>query len=631
MPRKYALVFLIFFLIAVGTGIFFKIKHRIPGLDPFGVSGPEQKSVLPLERQALLKDFSGGGISRLAFVVTDEEALWLPLVQALKSFGIPLRVMNDYQQALRHKTVLLYPMPSQASLPAAIQHALARFVEEGGTLISVGVHGEGLPGIFGFRIAKTNPRHVTVRFAQEPGGYLTLADPREREISLGSPDGRTTLNPHAFLDPAGPQVSPMAHYPDGSPAILLRENGRGRAAAIGIDLGRLLHLGHAQSSIGTAREYINTYEPVMDVFLRLIGSLYQRGEKNAVLLGTVPFGRDLPVVITHDVDYRESIANSLIYATLERDLGIQATYFVQTKYIKDFHDKGFWEPKGVETIRKVAELGMEIASHSVSHSIQFDTFPLGDGTERYPTYGPFISSPEVTHGGTVFGELRISRFLIEKLVGGEVLSFRPGYLDHPQILPQALAATGYRFSSCLPANVALSYLPFQVTYGLNSRAPLPVYEFPLTIEDEKPPPMNQRIDQALIVADRLAGFGGLCLVLIHPNELGPKFEFEKKFVEALRSRAWFGTLREFGQWWETRDHLALDVEGEGNLRAVNVILPRSISGLTLIVPEGWHFQTQDPQDRQEGQRVILGPREGRSTLWFQVVAPGGGEEGKSRG
>ena len=36
---------------------------------------------------------------------------------------------------------------------------------------------------------------------------------------------------------------------------------------------------------------------------------------------------------------------------------------------------------------------------------------MGDGTERYPDYHPFVANQETTTGGTILGELRVSRFL----------------------------------------------------------------------------------------------------------------------------------------------------------------------------------------------------------------------------
>ena len=66
--------------------------------------------------------------------------------------------------------------------------------------------------------------------------------------------------------------------------------------------------------------------------------------------------------------------------------------------------------------------------------------------------------------GTILGELRVSRFLIEQLVPGvHVASFRPGYLSDPYALPQALVATDYRIQLVRDGKWTRStHLPFQL-------------------------------------------------------------------------------------------------------------------------------------------------------------------------
>ena len=84
-----------------------------------------------------------------------------------------------------------------------------------------------------------------------------------------------------------------------------------------------------------------------------------------------------------------------------------------------------------------------------------------------------------------------------------------------------------------------------------------------TIEDEESPLLGDRLLPALALADRLARYGGLFVVLIHAEITDHKLRFEKALVEALRQRAWFGTLREFGEFWAARDKASVDVERQG--------------------------------------------------------------------
>lgn len=79
------------------------------------------------------------------------------------------------------------------------------------------------------------------------------------------------------------------------------------------------------------------------------------------------------------------------------------------------------------------------------------------------------------------------------------------------------------------------------------------------MEDEKTPKLGERVPEAVELAHQISRYGGSFVVLIHPNILDHKLESEKRFVEAVKSFAWFGSLSEFGQWWSARNDMAADV------------------------------------------------------------------------
>ncbi len=206
---------------------------------------------------------------------------------------------------------------------------------------------------------------------------------------------------------------------------------------------------------------------------------------------------------------------------------------------------------------------MEIGSHSVSHSRVFSKFGLGDGEERYPLYRPFVRDATHTENATILGELRVSRFLLERLVNVDApVSFRPGHLQDPYMLPQALA-----------------------------------------------------------VADKISRYGGLFLVLIHPDILDHKLEFQKGLVEALKGRAWFGSLREFGNWWTARDQIVWRIERAGTRRSLVLDLPQPISGLALHVPESYRLVKAEPQTvevQAVNHALVVKQASGRITLEFET-------------
>jgi hypothetical protein len=213
---------------------------------------------------------------------------------------------------------------------------------------------------------------------------------------------------------------------------------------------------------------------------------------------------------------------------------------------------------------------------------------MGDGAERFPTYRPFVQNATVTRGGTIFGELRVSKHLIEAAVPGvPVVSFRPGYLANPFTLPEALVATGYRYASSLTAAGSLTHLPFRQNRGRSGSQELPLWEFPVTLSDERTNDLETRLPVARDLAARIGRYGGVLVLLIHPSNVEDKLRFEKALLPGLKDQAWFGTLGAFGRWWEARDLAGVDVEPDAGGASVTLTLPEPVTGLILQVPPAW--------------------------------------------
>jgi peptidoglycan/xylan/chitin deacetylase (PgdA/CDA1 family) len=537
-------------------------------------SGPAASTPLRPAVPARWQSFAGGAPSRLAVLLTDTTAPWLPLAHGLTSIGIPFEITRDYHEALTHRVVFVYPVISGRALSPDALHALSAF---DGTLIATNVLGGGMAATFGFADVVPSRSRATLTFAPQLG----FADPRESTLRV--PPGT-----YGYTRPAEP---PLATFDDGTAALTRH----GRAYALGVDLGALLAIGYQGRDETMARAYDNAFEPTIDVWLRVLRRLYVDGEPDAVTLGTVPAAKPLSVMITHDVDYTRSVENSLVYAAFEHQAGIPATYFVQTKYLRDYNDDVFFDDTQRPRLARLAAMGMELASHSVAHSRQFATLPVGTGEERYPAYRPFVRDAATTVGASVLGELRVSKFLLETVAPGDtVTAFRPGYLAEPRALPQALAAAGYRYSSSTTADVSLTHLPFALDVDRQGVAESGVTEFPVTIEDEAPPRMDLRLPAAIDVARRIARYGGELVVLIHPNVTDYKLRFEQGLVAALRDSAWFGTVSGFGRWWSARASTTCDVTTSGATVTLRLTSPTGVDELPVTVPATWGYVSADP-------------------------------------
>lgn len=555
------------------------------------IEGPVEKTPLPVLNPASWEKYKTGNTSRLAILLTDTDSAWLALAHGLKSIGVPFVITTDYKKALEHKVVLVYPIISGKMQTRELLDAFHDFTYNGGTLIGINVLAPALKNIFGMYNAVPSAKNSTIKLAAVNSPLLAaFTDEREKTLSIGNKNaGPPYFGVYGYRNVKN---QPLAVFEDGTAAITQNSFGKGMAYAWGIDVGYLLQEGYSgQAEESISRSYINEFEPTADVMLRLLKEMYLQGNSDAVTIGTVPYNKTLSVMITHDVDYSESEKNALTYAEFEKNNEVPSTYFLQTKYIKDYNDYAYFDADHIPMLKKLMAMGMELGSHSVAHAQAFNIFPLGTGDERYPTYQPFVSDKYVAHNGTVLGELRVSKYLVEKMLDAPPLvSFRPGHLLRPPVLPQALEATGYLYSSTFTANNVLSHLPFQLTYQYELQGESNVFEFPLTLEDELGVKMGDRVQPALDLAHKIGKYGGIFVILIHPNILDHKLQFEKDFVAGVKDFAWFGTVKTFGRWWAARDKVDVDVTQEGALKIVTLHVPEAMEGLNIKVPKGWVLQ-----------------------------------------
>ncbi|WP_084420605.1 polysaccharide deacetylase family protein [Henriciella litoralis] len=549
------------------------------------LEGPAQPTAMTELRIAEVSDYGAGDENRLAILITNEASNWLGLAHGLKTIGVPFIMTTDVERALNHDVVLAYPVISGREVDADTLRALARYPQNGGTLIATNVLGGGLAPVFGFEDVVESRAHTHLVF---DGAYEITADFEalgQKTIKIGS-ETKPAANPgtNVYLSPLQP---PVAVYEDGSAAIVRRDYANGHAYALGIDLGQLLLKGYNFKEDDISEAYANQYQPTLDTLLRLVAAIYREGEPDAVLLGTVPDGKQLSVMLTHDIDYRKSVLNAVKYAEMEQQNGVRATYFIQTKYINDFNDETFLDEDGIGAVRQLGALGGEIASHSVSHSLQFNRFGLGSGKEALPAYRPFVRNAEKTSDASILGELRVSKYILESLIEKPVTAFRPGYLRIPDQLPEALAWSGYKYSSSVTANKSLTHFPFRLMAGRGFETSTDIFEIPITIEDEMPPLMGERLDDAIAIADRLAAYGATMVILSHPDILGHKFDFAEGFIAHVKPFAWIGTVSEFGDWWAARDAIGVDVVSSDAGHTLKLSCPQPIMGLTLSVPSAY--------------------------------------------
>lgn len=601
MTKRWWMFLMLFIMPAVVVVSIFTFYQPVYMFE--GTYGPAEPSSVQAP-VASFDRYAGGTPSRLAILITDEKSGWLSLVHGLKTIGIPLRVTRDHTEAFQHKVVIVYPTISGATMSQQALRAVAAHARSGGVVIASEVLGGGLEDLFGFTRLESARGLKSVRIDATLAGVLSLDGQEELELPLSTPGMQTGSYK---LAPGEGKV--LARYDDGSAAILTRDHATGRTYIFGFDLGDYMGRSFNGRQQG-ARRYVNAYEPGVDILYRILLHIYQEFEPLAVTIDTVPEGKSASMIVTHDIDYTRSIKNAIKYAEYEKSIGVAATYFIQTKYVRDWSDEIFYNQEGADYTRRLHAMGMEVGSHSVSHSKVFSKFPIGNGDEVYPQYLPFVKSMLSTHGGTVLGELRISGFLLEKTVPGlDVVSFRPGHLQYPTSLAQTMEATGYKYSSSMTTGLTLTHLPFQLSHNRDGVTETGVYEFPITIEDELQRPMTDRLDAAKEILKKLQRYGGMMVVLIHPNVFEDKMDFLKQLLPyAKSSDVWMGSLGQFGAWWAARDQVGVDVRDIDGKTVLEVNAPESGANIILRLPPGMALETKRNgrgDARQRGDRLHL--------------------------
>lgn len=569
-----------------------------------GVVGPDEKTVIPPPEKSSWENYAEGSNSRLAILLTEEDTLWLGLVNGLKSRGIPFVITDDLQKAVQHKVVLAYPFISRKNFSDKMALTVDQFVSNGGTFIASSVLSD-YPSLFGFTESISTESHHQLHFtkAHPFGSFLSL--PEELNLQLSNKITETPARTTSYFHIIDAEV--IATYEDGLAAILQKKIGKGQTVTFGINLGLFFLAGYNNRLDIIKDTYVNRFIPTIDVFLEIIKSLYIQGEPDAVTLWTVPSGHSLSVIYSHDIDYMKSLKNGLIYAEFEVSHDIHATYFMQTKYMRDYNDEIFFDAEAIPLLQDLLRKGMEIGSHTVCHSKQFAEFPIGTGLEKYPEYQPFVVSPTKTINASILGELRVSKFLLETCVGDnlKVVSFRPGELANPLTLPQCLKSTDYFYSSSVTANSSWTHLPFQLNYGRDFINPIDIYEFPVTLEDEELPDLGSRVDAAILLAQKIRPYGGLYMILIHPNILDHKLQFAKDFYEAVKDYSWFGSLQEFASWWVARDHVQVDIHNDHEKRILQLSFAEPIHDLVIMLPEQWQLETASPDIVYEKGKLLI--------------------------
>lgn len=517
---------------------------------------------------------------QVAVYWTSQEENVLAMTHSLGEMGIPFFVTRNLDQALQHHLVVLYPGADGRTFSDRQIHQIRTHVEQGGSVFAVNVFAGAAKPIFGFRDVSPSRRRYRVHFAESADPILRyLNRPEELEAPLGSPQAGDIFWTNGYI--ADPHAAVLARFEDGSAAVLANHLAKGTTYLAGISYHDVVLRNQVNRDFDAQRYYVNHFEPGADIWMLLLRGWYESSEPDAVRLDTMPSGKKSLLLLSHDIDWENSFDPALDFVRVEKQYGTLSTYFIQTKYVSDANSKAFFFGKDLHDLQRIHGEGFSVGSHSVIHSRGFNKFALGTGQESFPDYQPRGTGFESSTGATVFGEVRVSKALLDgNLSGQNTIFFRAGHLRVPPSLPEALQRSGYQFDSSFTADDVLTNFPYRLPLDLNFAEDSGLYEFPVTFEDEESP-LAQRIGATLDVIRANAENGAANVLLIHPNEAGGKLAAEEELLRHLPADVAAEDMLTFARFWRARDQLRWKVVTSGRDAVLTVASAEPVHGLTL--------------------------------------------------
>ena len=558
---------------------------------------------------------------QVAVFQTSEEGGMLGLIHALREMGIPFFVTRDLDQALKHPLVIIYPSADGRTFNGEQVRQLVLHVSNGGGVLSFNVLAGALKPVFGFRdpVASRRRHRVIFNVSSDPiEQYLNR--PEEREVQLGNARYEEIFWTNGYTSDGTAEV--LAHFEDGAAAVLRKKLGAGTAYLFGLSLQDVVLRNQIDHDYDAERHYANAFEPGSDVWMLILRAWYESSQPGAVRLGTIPGANKSVLLLSHDVDWENSFDPALEFAAMEEKHHVKSTFFIQTKYVSDANSVSFFFGKDLADLKKIQSQGFSVGSHSVIHSRGFNKFELGTGTETFPDYQPRGTGFDTATGANVFGEVRVSKQLLDgALPGQQTVFFRAGHLRVPPTLPEVLQRCGYLFDSSFTAPDVLTNFPYALPLGLSFEEDSGILEFPLTFEDEEAPRLDLRVTNMLDVIRANAENEAISVILIHSNEAHYKLKAEEDLLDQLPPGVIATDAVSFARFWRARERLKWTIApGQIGLGIqLTVTTEEPVEGLTFEFRQRVKSVSSNATLKDNDHQIVLRPLKAGETVSVEIT------------
>ena len=351
----------------------------------------------------------------------------------------------------------------------------------------------------------------------------------------------------------------LATWSDGGAAVIRLPRGTGSYYVFGWQLRHSITQSEQEILYGDHENNRNIFRPDSDLIKLLARGVYEELAQTSVPRNFAPGNHQAALIVTHDVDATSSYQRIVEFSEWEQARGFNSTFTVTVSPFKTGWAGYLYTETGKKSISTALEMGADIQSHSIGHFPDFDLIEKGDGTETASNYAPYYDIHEAAAiNASVFGEVGVSRWILNQDFSLAIESFRAGHLVYPETLFEVLAQTGYKRDSSFTApstSGSLPYETFDADSGLVTR--YPITEYPISISDTGLDGSNYEeiAESWFAVLEANYANNVPTMLLLHNSDKEGKLEAMQHLldlIEADNLDLWIGNWKEFAQFWESQ-------------------------------------------------------------------------------
>lgn len=496
--------------------------------------------------------------------------------QLIAVSGIPTTITDNFIECLDFGLILFPSVLTEGELSDEEVDQLIEYVNNGGNLIFSGLNDPRLFEIAGIDNAQLRKNRAYMSFTS-PFDHRELRwidDEYEREIKLGA----TTYN--EYFDTFGYRVTDaevFGLFRDNRAGFIKVKRNDGSVYTLGFALRDLIIRNLLNRDFNASRVHAELFDATSDVIMLLIRGIFAEVVEHAVWLSPAPYDTKSVLIVTHDVCSHTAHIFSNDFAQEEYNRGFKATYNITThQFIDDINGDNY--SSHIPQMRLLLNRNHVVGSHSYGHFPDFydgEVFPEGEKLNSISEYEPHFSFEEGrTIGGTVHGELGISKMLLENDLNTRVACHRSGHLAVNPYQYDILNELGYKYSSSFTARNVLTGFPYYMRAGraMNGEQ-LSVIEMPITCSDVLGSYTGDPIDEFnwkdkaelwVRVTEKYANNNAPSTVLIHPNR-NYKLDAMIYLLDEMSSDIMPFEMTEFAEYWKAKANVKFSSKLEGDV------------------------------------------------------------------